>query len=79
MEGLKNSNSNRIDSDIGENGKNRNKNRWGSRLNLKWVDLLLDPDPDYVVAVGLTGVLAWASMQVLRQGFVISFFIDIGF
>nr|XP_027102604.1 uncharacterized protein LOC113723834 [Coffea arabica] len=29
-------------------------------------------DPDNVVAVGLTGVLAWASVQVLWQLFVIS-------
>ncbi|KAI3730218.1 hypothetical protein L1987_61387 [Smallanthus sonchifolius] len=43
------------------------------RLNLRWSELLFDPDPDNVVAVGLTGVLAWASVQVLWQLFVISF------
>lgn len=43
------------------------------RFNLKWTELLFDPDPDNVVAVGLTGVLAWASVQVLWQLFVISF------
>ncbi|KAJ0545934.1 hypothetical protein HanOQP8_Chr08g0278391 [Helianthus annuus] len=43
------------------------------RFNLKWSELLFDPDPDNVVAVGLTGVLAWASVQVLWQLFVISF------
>nr|XP_027111387.1 uncharacterized protein LOC113730712 [Coffea arabica] len=75
-EGLKddnNTNSNGIDGDNGgENGKNGNGNGRGPRLNLKWVDLLLNPDPDNVVAVGLTGVLAWASVQVLWQLFVIS-------
>jgi hypothetical protein len=34
---------------------------------------MFDPDPNNVVAVGLTGVLAWASVQVLWQLFVISF------
>lgn len=60
--------------EIRENGgKNGNGNGNGRpKLNLKWVDLLLDPDPDNVVAVGLTGVLAWASVQVLWQLFVIS-------
>ncbi|KAI3734648.1 hypothetical protein L6452_14122 [Arctium lappa] len=43
------------------------------RFNLRWSELLFDPDPDNVVAVGLTGVLAWASVQVLWQLFVISF------
>ncbi|KAL4575279.1 hypothetical protein LXL04_022121 [Taraxacum kok-saghyz] len=43
------------------------------KFNLKWSELLFDPDPDNVVAVGLTGVLAWASVQVLWQLFVISF------
>ncbi|KAL7614220.1 hypothetical protein Lser_V15G08215 [Lactuca serriola] len=40
------------------------------RVNLRWSELLLDPDPDNVVAVGLTGALAWAGVQVLRQLFV---------
>ncbi|CAK9188393.1 unnamed protein product, partial [Ilex paraguariensis] len=44
----------------------------GPRFNLKWVNLLLDPDPDNILAVGLTGVLAWASLQVLGQLFFIS-------
>lgn len=43
------------------------------RFNLRWTELLFDPDPNNVVAVGLTGVLAWASVQVLWQLFVISF------
>ncbi|XP_047956107.1 uncharacterized protein LOC125201864 [Salvia hispanica] len=42
------------------------------RLNLRWKDLLLDPDPDNIVAVGLTGLLTWASVQVLWQLVVIS-------
>ncbi|XP_027162078.1 uncharacterized protein LOC113762715 [Coffea eugenioides] len=68
-----NTNSNGIDGDNGgENGKNGNGNGRGPGLNLKWVDLLLNPDPDNVAAVGLTGVLAWASVQVLWQLFVIS-------
>nr|XP_027102601.1 basic-leucine zipper transcription factor A-like [Coffea arabica] len=75
-EGLKddnNTDSNGIDGDNGgENGENGNGNGRGPRLNLKWVDLLLNPDPDNVAAVGLTGVLAWASVQVLWQLFVIS-------
>ncbi|KAF8008995.1 hypothetical protein BT93_J0091 [Corymbia citriodora subsp. variegata] len=35
-------------------------------FNLRLGDLL-DPDPDNVVAVGLTGLLTWASVQVLWQ------------
>lgn len=42
------------------------------RLNLKWAELLLDRDPDNIVAVGLTGLLTWASVQVLWQLLVIS-------
>ncbi|KAH7841758.1 hypothetical protein Vadar_033955 [Vaccinium darrowii] len=41
-------------------------------FNLRWADLVLDPDPDNIVAVGLTGLLAWASAQVLWQLFFIS-------
>ncbi|XP_030530426.1 uncharacterized protein LOC115740912 [Rhodamnia argentea] len=35
-------------------------------FNLRLRDLL-DPDPDNILAVGLTGLLAWASVQVLWQ------------
>ncbi|MCD7457126.1 hypothetical protein HAX54_034259 [Datura stramonium] len=42
------------------------------RLNLRWLDLLLDPDPDNIVAVGLTGLLTWASASILWQLFVIA-------
>ncbi|CAI9767499.1 unnamed protein product [Fraxinus pennsylvanica] len=53
----------------GEKGK---ANNGRPRLNFRWVDLLLDPDPDNLVAVGLTGLLTWASVQVLWQLFTIS-------
>ncbi|KAK6144645.1 hypothetical protein DH2020_021465 [Rehmannia glutinosa] len=55
--------------DNGDEGKVKNER---PRLNLKWMDLVLDPDPDNIVAVGLTGLLTWASVQVLWQLFVIS-------
>lgn len=67
-DGSKN-NGNSIDGNAGGSGGNGNGR---PRLNLKWVDMLLDPDPENIVAVGLTGVLAWASVQVLWQLFVIS-------
>ena len=35
------------------------------RFNLRWVELLLDPDPENILAVGLTGLLTWASVQIL--------------
>jgi ABC-type multidrug transport system fused ATPase/permease subunit len=60
----------------GEEDDDLKKNKGGDerpRFNLRWSELLFDPDPDNVVAVGLTGVLAWASVQVLWQLFVISF------
>lgn len=64
-----NGNDNGINSNNGDKKENGNGR---PRLNFKWIDLLIDPDPDNVVAVGLTGVLAWASVQVLWQLFVIS-------
>ncbi|XP_044479015.1 uncharacterized protein LOC123205992 [Mangifera indica] len=42
-----------------------------SLFNLKWGEIF-DPDPDNIFAVGLTGVLTWASVQVLWQLLVIS-------
>ncbi|KAL1190360.1 hypothetical protein V5N11_016743 [Cardamine amara subsp. amara] len=41
-------------------------------FSFKWGDLL-SPDKDNFVAVGLAGVLTWASLQVLSQLFFISF------
>ncbi|XP_052199949.1 uncharacterized protein LOC127806604 [Diospyros lotus] len=42
------------------------------RFNLRWVDLVVDRDPDNILAVGLTGILTWASVQVLWQLLLIS-------
>ncbi|CAL5439004.1 unnamed protein product [Camellia sinensis] len=50
----------------------RNRRNGRPAFNLRWGDLLLDPDPDNILAVGLTGLLAWASVQVLWQLFFIS-------
>ncbi|CAI9773036.1 unnamed protein product [Fraxinus pennsylvanica] len=44
-----------------------------SRLNLKWTDLVLDPDPNNIVAVGLIGILTLTVVQVLWQLLVITF------
>ncbi|KAL8517027.1 hypothetical protein ACS0TY_015310 [Phlomoides rotata] len=57
---------------INVNGDEGKVKDGGPKLNIRWVDLLLDRDPDNVVAVGLTGLLTWASVQVLWQLFVIS-------
>lgn len=73
-----NGNDNKLNGLPTENGNNGGNGEEGKvkngrpRLNLRWVDLLLDPDPDNIVAVGLTGLLTWASVQVLWQLFVIS-------
>ncbi|KAL2555613.1 hypothetical protein Fot_00352 [Forsythia ovata] len=56
----------------GVNGEREKVNNGRPKLNLRWVDLLLDPNPDNIVAVGLTGLLTWASVQVLWQLFIIS-------
>ncbi|CAN4126475.1 unnamed protein product [Withania somnifera] len=63
-EGLKN-NGNRSTNGDGDGGGK-------PKLNLRWMDLLLDRDPDNIVAVGLTGLLTWASVSVLWQLFVIA-------
>ncbi|KAK2976366.1 hypothetical protein RJ640_014197 [Escallonia rubra] len=64
-----------VNTERGENGDEKNGNggdediRKGerrARFSLNWMDLLLDPDPDNIVAVGLTALLTWASVQVLR-------------
>ncbi|CAK7325310.1 unnamed protein product [Dovyalis caffra] len=55
-----------------ENGSSNNSGGGGDDLkkdqpppfsNIKWGELLLSPDPDNILAVGLTGLLAWASVQ----------------
>ncbi|KAL8051608.1 hypothetical protein ABFX02_06G159400 [Erythranthe guttata] len=55
-----------------ENGGEGKAESGKPKLKINWVDLVLDPDPDNIVAVGLTGLLTWASVQVLWQLFVIS-------
>ncbi|ERN13165.1 hypothetical protein AMTR_s00040p00204380 [Amborella trichopoda] len=54
-----------------ENGGKRLKGDEGPRFQLRWRELL-DPDPQNILAVGLTGLLTWASVQVLWQLFFIS-------
>lgn len=54
------------------NGSNNGDGGGKPRLNLRWMDLLFDPDPDNIVAVGLTGLLTWASVSILWQLFVIA-------
>nr|XP_016464126.1 PREDICTED: uncharacterized protein LOC107787116 [Nicotiana tabacum] len=63
-----NGNNNTVSSDKevkekSESGGSNNSNGGRPRLNLRWVDLILDPDPDNIVAVGLTGLLTWASVK----------------
>uniref|UniRef100_A0A7N2LES3 Transmembrane protein n=1 Tax=Quercus lobata TaxID=97700 RepID=A0A7N2LES3_QUELO len=57
------SKSNGDDDDLGKNGR--------PIFNIRWGDLL-DPDPDNILALALTGLLTWASVQVLWQLFFIS-------
>ncbi|XP_050386794.1 uncharacterized protein LOC126803085 [Argentina anserina] len=57
---------------IGSNGDDSEKNQGSIFSNIRWGDLLLDPDPNNIVAVGLTGLLTWASVQVLWQLLFIS-------
>ena len=56
---------------INGNDGGNSKNDRRSMFNFRLGDLL-DPDPDNIVAVGLTGLLTWASVQVLWQLFLIS-------
>ncbi|RZR97916.1 hypothetical protein BHM03_00027191 [Ensete ventricosum] len=55
------------DDDDGGGGLDRQR----PAFNLRWRDLL-SPDPENIAAVALTGLLTWASVQVLFQLFVIS-------
>ncbi|KAK9911953.1 hypothetical protein M0R45_035831 [Rubus argutus] len=58
---------------IGSNGGDEmGKNGRSILSNIRWGDLLLDPDPNNILAVGLTGLLTWASVQVLWQLLFIS-------
>lgn len=54
------------------NGGDDLRKERGPVFNIKWAELLIDPDPDNILAVALTGLLAWASVQVLWQLFFIS-------
>ncbi|KAM7267650.1 hypothetical protein ACFE04_009816 [Oxalis oulophora] len=56
----------------GDDNGNNNKRPPSIFNNIKFGDLL-NPDPDNIVAVGLTGLLTWASVQVLSQLLFISF------
>ncbi|KAL5717130.1 hypothetical protein ACHQM5_010198 [Ranunculus cassubicifolius] len=58
------------DSVDGFNGEDLKKDQ-RPILSFSWRDLL-NPDPENILAVGLTGLLTWASVQVLWQLFVIS-------
>ncbi|KAL8247529.1 hypothetical protein R6Q59_008745 [Mikania micrantha] len=42
------------------------------RVNLRWGELVLDPDRNNVVAVGLTGALAWAGVWMMWQLFIVT-------
>ncbi|TKY53467.1 hypothetical protein E2542_SST24999 [Spatholobus suberectus] len=58
-----------------EQQQEENVNDWSKQerafLGFNW-STLLDPDPDNVLALGLTGILTWASVQVLWQLLFIS-------
>lgn len=68
------SNGNREIKEEGEPGELRGSLKRDRRpaFNLRWRDLL-NPDPENILAVGLTGLLTWASIQILWQVFFISF------
>ncbi|WJX17481.1 hypothetical protein P8452_07394 [Trifolium repens] len=53
------------------NGQEEQRRPFSSFFGLNWSNLL-DPDPDNVIALGLTGLLTWASVQVLFQLLFIS-------
>uniref|UniRef100_A0A803NCW4 CCHC-type domain-containing protein n=1 Tax=Chenopodium quinoa TaxID=63459 RepID=A0A803NCW4_CHEQI len=55
-----------------ENGTEASDDQQTPLFKLRWTDLLLDPDPDNVLAVGLTGLLTWASVQVVWQLLAVS-------
>ncbi|KAK7344862.1 hypothetical protein VNO77_15033 [Canavalia gladiata] len=59
----------------GSNGQEENVDNGSKQrrpfFSFNW-NALLDPDPDNVLALGLTGLLTWASVQVLWQLLFIS-------
>uniref|UniRef100_A0A1J3ID18 Transmembrane protein n=1 Tax=Noccaea caerulescens TaxID=107243 RepID=A0A1J3ID18_NOCCA len=57
---------------ISSDDENGSKKDGFAGFSFKWGDLL-NPDQDNFVAIGLAGVLTWASLQVLSQLFFISF------
>ncbi|MED6168349.1 hypothetical protein PIB30_010972 [Stylosanthes scabra] len=66
------SGSNGVESEGEDDSKNFSKERRGGIFSLSW-NSIFDPDPDNVLALGLTGILTWASVQVLWQLLFISF------
>ncbi|KAI4346435.1 hypothetical protein L6164_007331 [Bauhinia variegata] len=58
--------------EIGSKGDDNSKKDRQPILNFNWRNLLA-PDPDNILAIGLTGILTWASVQVLLQLLLISF------
>ncbi|KAK1382591.1 putative Transmembrane protein [Heracleum sosnowskyi] len=65
-------NKNGLKNDGLEDKEDLKKDNEMPKFNFRWVDLVLDPDPQNIVAVALTGLLTWASVQVLWQLFLIS-------
>lgn len=57
--------------DDNNNGQEDLKRDGRPTFNLRWRDLFY-PDPDNILALGLTGLLTWASVQVLWQLLFIS-------
>ncbi|MCI15699.1 hypothetical protein A2U01_0036837 [Trifolium medium] len=53
------------------NGQEEQRKPSSSFFGLNWSNLL-EPDPDNILALGLTGLLTWASVQVLFQLLFIS-------
>ncbi|KAI9124352.1 hypothetical protein K1719_004274 [Acacia pycnantha] len=59
--------------DVSSNGGDKDNSSKDRRPFFNFnLGTLLDPDPDNVLALCLTGLLTWASVQVLWQLFVIS-------
>ncbi|EPS64747.1 hypothetical protein M569_10032 [Genlisea aurea] len=57
----------------GKNGAESEGEDGKTNLNdIRWIGRLLNPDPDNIAAVGLTGLLTWASVQVLWQLLLVS-------